>query len=290
MLLPARVLKGACRSPSDWFFNHVVPSSPLNVCDDTVLPLSCPGESMCDTQHSTTPVVNTNACDTKHHLLASLKEPPHWNHRQKTKAMATTICSAVDKGEKKKGKTIIQHIKNSEIADVANINTVAADVPDLADERMTETTIETGPPALQPLPSFKKTKNPQKSKEADHVQTGLKRKQKKRSRKEMEGDPTFLSDSDKIMIWGGKEITRIALDVPKLVRHKKFPFFVCLQTHLDIRLDGSTNNNNGFFRCCYVDRLFIKRVIGHDIAKKCMGMMLSIQHVKKKKKKKKFFF
>jgi len=56
---------------------------------------------------------------------------------------------------------------------------------------------------------------------------------------------------DEIATSNGKTVRRVALSEPKLIRHKKYPF-VCQQTHLDIPLDGSTNNNNGFFRCCMI--------------------------------------
>ncbi|ETO34347.1 hypothetical protein RFI_02749 [Reticulomyxa filosa] len=94
-----------------------------------------------------------------------------------------------------------------------------------------------------------------------------------------------VDSSDNIILWGKKMIKRVRLNQPKYVRHKKFPLFLCLQTHLDIRLDGSTNNNNGFFHCCMT--LDCGAVCGQTFHQKSHWARHSIHssHTKKKKKK-----
>jgi len=97
--------------------------------------------------------------------------------------------------------------------------------------------------------------------------SALLRKRSKRSRKEMEseiGNNDMDNNNNGVEMNTNageatkngtstapkaKKFKRVALSEPKLIRHKKFPF-ICEQTHLDVPLDGSTNNNNGFFRCC----------------------------------------
>ncbi|ETO25033.1 hypothetical protein RFI_12112 [Reticulomyxa filosa] len=262
----------SCANPHEWFPRNIttVPSV-LSVSCSVPLPMAEKREQ------SNSSLISRGMfsvpTSSKKQLLASLKEAPYLNHRKKTKTstkrrkkehMMETQCSGSFQASQTSQANPLSSNMTGQLQDSQQLYSQSQKQIislEVTTDKNKQTTTPTTPTTIMatatPTTTTITTPTTTTTTTTTTTMTTLTEHPRKRQRREMENDGMTSSPiSDKSdaanddIIWsGGKKVKRVALEEPKIIQHRNFPF-VCLQTHLDIPLDGSTNNNHGLFHCC----------------------------------------